>query len=166
MVFLGNQRPKTAVAWMPPAQGSAGTPRGGSPARQSSSGTSAERWPHSERSGPPLAPARGPAAPEGASSGSAAMVSPFDAHVLADSEGQLSDASDSGLYVPKVVKQWVTSQRGLTPQGSRHRDGKGHEGGDAAELAREEEEVNLGEGEKFSSGNFADSVPLESFRGR
>ena len=100
------------------------------------------------------------------------MVSPFDGHAATDSEGQLSDASDSGLHVPEVVKQWVTSQRGMsgqrgmTPQGSRHADSRAHEKEDPAELAREEEEANLGEGEKFSSGNFADSVPLESFRGR
>ena len=133
MVFLGNQRPKAAVAWLPPMHGSSGTPRGGSPARQSSSGNSAERWAHSERSAPLLAPARGPAAPEGAGSGSAAMVSPFHAHVLADSEGQLSDAPDSGLHVPAVVKQWVTSQRGMTPQSSRQKDGKGYDRGDATE---------------------------------
>lgn len=172
MVFLGNQRSKKTVAWIPPTHDSAGTPRGGSPAQQSSSCSSAERGSHTERSQPPLAPPRGPAAQEGTSSLSAPMTSPFDGHMAADSEGQLSDASDSGLHVPEVVKQWVTSQRGMSghrgmaPPGSRHAGSRAHEKEYPEELAREEEEANLGEGEKFSSGNFADSVPLESFRGR
>ncbi|CAL5227539.1 g10528 [Coccomyxa viridis] len=170
MVFLGNQRSKASVARMPPSHGSAaGTPRGGSPTRQSSSWGSAERGSHNERSYPPPAPTRGPAAPEGTSSRAAAMVSPFGDHVNADSEGHLSDASDNGLHVPEVVKQWVTSQRGMSgqrgmsPQGSRHADSRAQGKEDPTE---EQEEVSLDEGEKFTSGNFADSVPLESFRGR
>ena len=170
MVFLGNQRSKASVAWMPPSHGSAaGTPRGGSPTRQSSSWGSAERGSHNEMSYPPPAPTRGPAALEGTSSRAAAMVSPFGDHVNADSEGHLSDASDNGLHVPEVVKQWVTSQRGMsgqrgmTPQGSRHADSRAQGKEDPTE---EQEEVSLDEGEKFTSGNFADSVPLESFRGR
>ena len=171
MVFLGNQRSKASVAWMPPTHSSAGgTPRGGSPTRQHSSCGSAERGSYNERPFPPLAPTRGPAAPEGTSSRPAAMVSPFGDHVnAAESEGHLSDASDHGLHVPEVVKQWVTSQRGMsgqrgmTPQSSKEAHSRVQ---DRENPAEEEEEATLGEGEKFSSGNFADSVPLESFRGR
>ena len=170
MVFLGNQRSKPTVAWMAPASGSlGGTPRGGSPGRQLSPRTSAQRGAHTERPNPPLAPTHGPAAPESASSRSAAMVSPFCAQGSVESEGHLSDASDKGLQVPEVVKQWVTSQRGMarqrsiTPQGSNPVDGRAH---GKEEPAQHEGEADLEEGQKFSSGNFADSVPLASFRGR
>ena len=181
-MFLGNQRSKAAVAWKPPPHSaSSGSLRGGSPGRQSSPhypSLSAEPGFHTGgRSTPPLTRTGGLAVPEGLSSRSANFRSPFadpgsPPAGRGDSEIHVSDSSDRGLQVPEVVKQWVTSQRsmsssrGMTPQSSSLVDGTADRKGAANEHAGSEDEAEIGEGEKLVSGDFADAVPLDSFRTR
>lgn len=181
-MFLGNQRSKPTVAWTPrehSASAAALRPDGGF-SRQTSpfhpGSLSAELGAGAGRGTPPRQATNGSAAPDGAASRSETMRSPFadpesppGGHH--DSGGHLSDASDRGLQVPDIVSRWVTSQRGMSPQGSALSSkapgaGQPADAGPAAhDHAGREEEARDGEGVS-EGGNFADSVPLESFRPR